>query len=134
MKVPLVDLKEAIQRVPEFKVHIPLCVDTAHKQSEAIFGLTREETAAIKTYTASCEVHKLVNIALRSQQYKNIEPWFAFLKLFHTAINKLNAQKGSFCRGENEDWSDSYTVGSIVTWVSETVFLHFLAYHPKSSL
>lgn len=64
-----------------------------------------------------CNVYKLVNIALRTQEFKNIQPWFAYLKLFHTATNKLQIKKGYFCRGEIGNWGHSYKVGSTVTWV-----------------
>ena len=120
MKVPLVDLKTAIQHVSESE-KILRCLKISYNFSQAKFGLTYEETAAIKSYTAECLVYTCVNIALRSKEYKNIKPWFAFLKLFHTGINKLDAQKRVFCRGERDPWQSTlYTVGDIVDWVSET--------------
>jgi len=121
----LVGLKEAILNVPDFKKTIPYCVIDAYSSTTAMSGLTHDEAAAIKTYTAECEVYPFLNTALRTEQPKHIEPWFAYLKLFHIAINKQPLGTGPFCRGENGDWSKPYKVGSVVTWVCEIKFLLF---------
>ncbi len=117
----MVGVKEAILNVPDFKKTIPYCVIDAYSSTTAMSGLTHDEAAAIKTYTAECEVYRFLNTALRSEQPKHIEPWFAYLKLFHIGINKQPLGAGPFCRGENGDWSKTYKVGSVVTWVCEII-------------
>jgi hypothetical protein len=117
----LVGVKEAILNVPEFKKTIPSCVTNAYSSTTSISGLTHDEAAAIKTYTDACDVYPFLNTALRTEQPKRIEPWFAYLKLFHIGINKLPFGTGPFCRGENGPYGSSYKVGSVVTWVCEII-------------
>ena len=118
LKVPSVKLEEAIRKVPNFTKHMPSCVSAASMSSIPKFGLRKEEVAVIKTYTAECEIYRTLNQALRTEQLKSIEPWFAYLKLFHMAVNKLPSNKASLCRGENGDRSHLYKIGFTVTWVS----------------
>ncbi|CAF4738502.1 unnamed protein product, partial [Rotaria sp. Silwood2] len=72
MKASTLAVKAAIQHVPDFATHVPSCVDFSIASSSAKIGLTKEDVAAIKTYTAECPVYKLLNTALRSEQLKNI--------------------------------------------------------------
>jgi hypothetical protein len=118
MKYPLVYVKKALRAVPDFHLGLPGCVETAYDHSIAKHGLTRDEAAAIRIYTAQCDVYRQLNAALRSQQLTNIKPWFQYLKLFQTAIEKLSPPSQLFCRGEPVDSSDGLAVGSTVTWVS----------------
>ncbi|CAF3377879.1 unnamed protein product [Rotaria sp. Silwood1] len=121
MQVPTLPIKEAFRRVPNFAKFMPSCLTSAIYESNQKNGLAKEEVAAIKAYTAQCDVYKLLNQALRSEQLKNIQPWFSYLKLFHMAISKLKPKKGYYCRGENIDQSSKYQVGSIITWVREAM-------------
>ncbi|CAF3331923.1 unnamed protein product [Rotaria sp. Silwood2] len=116
MKASTLAVKAAIQHVPDFATHVPSCVDFSIASSSAKIGLTKEDVAAIKTYTAECPVYKLLNTALRSEQLKNIEPWFPYLKLLHIAISKLHPKKGTYCRGIGGNLSSLYPVGSTVIW------------------
>ncbi|CAF0903961.1 unnamed protein product [Rotaria sordida] len=122
MKVPNLSLKEAIRRVPDFSTVLPSCVDSSIVSSSAKKGLTKEDAAAIRLYTIECPVYKLLNAALRTEELKNIEPWFPYLKLFNIAISKLTPKKGTYCRGINGNLNSLYPVGSIVTWIIE-IFL-----------
>lgn len=107
--------------MPEFFKSLPSCAVDSIQKSQAQKGLTKEEVAAIKTYTAECPIYKLLNQALRTEQLKMIEPWFSYLKLFDMALGKLPAKKGKYCRGENGDRSHFYTVGSTMTWVCSKI-------------
>ncbi|CAF3531623.1 unnamed protein product [Rotaria sordida] len=131
MKVPNLSLKEAIRRVPDFSTVLPSCVDLSIVSSSAKKGLTKEDAAAIRLYTIECPVYKLLNAALRTEELKNIEPWFPYLKLFNIAISKLTPKKGTYCRGINGNLNSLYPVGSIVTWIIE-IFL-ILAVLPTTS-
>ncbi|CAF0845184.1 unnamed protein product [Rotaria sordida] len=121
MKVPNLSLKEAIRRVPDFSTVLPSCVDSSIVSSSAKKGLTKEDAAAIRLYTIECPVYKLLNAALRTEELKNIEPWFPYLKLFNIAISKLTPKKGTYCRGINGNLNSLYPVGSIVTWVCKVI-------------
>ena len=118
MKYPLVYVKTALRDVPDFSFGLPGCVNRAYDLSMAKHGLTREEAAAIRIYTAQCDVYSSLNAALRSQQLTQIQPWFHYLKLFQTAIEKLRPPSQLFCRGEAVDSSDALVVDSTVTWVN----------------
>jgi hypothetical protein len=93
-------------------------IDDAYKKYNATYGLTEDESAAITIYTAN-SVYPSVNRALRTESLEEIRPWLAYLKLFHTGSIKLSTKKRTFCRGEDTNWIDSYSIGSIVTWVSQ---------------
>ncbi|CAF3360510.1 unnamed protein product [Rotaria sp. Silwood1] len=121
MKVPTLPLKAAIQHVPDFTTLVPSCVDSSIASSSAKSGLTKEDVAAIKTYTAECAVYRLLNTALRSEQLTNIEPWFPFLKLLHIALTKVHPKKGTYCRGIGGNLSPFYPVGSTVIWVCKII-------------
>lgn len=118
MKYPLVYVKTALRSVPDFIFGLPGCVERAYDLSIAKYGLTREEAAAIRIYTAQCDVYRSLNAALRSQQQTKIRPWFHYLKLFQTAIEKLRLPNQLFCRGEPVDSSDALAEGSVITWVN----------------
>jgi hypothetical protein len=51
--------------------------------------LTLDESAAIYLYTMSTPFFSRLNIALRAENRHELKPWFAFLKLFMTALEKL---------------------------------------------
>jgi hypothetical protein len=116
LSAPSLDLKTALSCVPDL-IFAESAVDVVYKNSKPTFELTKEEVAAVTIYTSN-EIYQTVNRALRTEELANIQPWFAYLKLFHTAINKLSPQKHTFCRGESNNWIDSYGIGSILTLVN----------------
>ena len=117
MSVPKVSLMDAVD--PK-RGHITWsasnCVQKISIDATAMLGLTKEEVATIKAYTADCLYYDL-NKALRTEKYTSIEPWFAYLKLFQLALTKLKTNAGTFCRGETRKWTVTYKPGEIITWV-----------------
>ncbi|UJR36332.1 hypothetical protein I4U23_029060 [Adineta vaga] len=120
MKAPLITLMEALVRVSQSNMNMQTCASSIYQSTQPTLELTREEVAAIKVYTASCQIYFTVNQALRTETYINIEPWFAYLKLFHTALIKLKPIAGSYCRGETISRYGDYKIGDIITWVRKT--------------
>lgn len=118
LQVPLTSFRETLSNVSNLILQTSLCIDSIWLKSLATETLTRDEAAAVRLYTASCPIYRLLNAALRSGQMSEIQPWFSYLKLFHTAINKLKDKSRLFCRGENIDSSRWLSEGSIVTWVT----------------
>ena len=119
MKVPTLPLQDAVKHLPIIdSINTQSCASKSFMASSSKGGLTKDEAAAIRTYTSACRVYQILNEALRSEQSKNIEPWLSYLKLFHLALNKIHAKKGSYCRGIRGRLNHLYPVGSIVTWVS----------------
>ena len=126
MRVPLVSFSEALRHVSHLDHQLSVCIDKIWYKSTAKAVLTRDEVAAVKMYTATCHIYRLLNVALRSGQMPEIRPWFSYLKLFHTAIDKLKENRHSFCRGENIDSSQLLSEGSIVTWVRSIIAQSFV--------
>ncbi|CAF1651913.1 unnamed protein product, partial [Adineta ricciae] len=133
MSVPTVSLMDAVTPKPG---HITWsasnCVQEIIFNATATLGLTSEEVATIKAYTANC-LYFTLNSALRTEKYFSIEPWFPYLKLFQLALTKLNATEGTFCRGESRKWS--WAVTSLSSDLSACVrFLSGPTHSPSGTL
>ena len=61
--------------------------------------LTKDERAILHLYTMQPLVSHLLNEALRNDNREYLLPWFSFLKLFLTALWKLNAVERTVWRG-----------------------------------
>lgn len=61
--------------------------------------LTWDESAAIYLYSMPTIFFTKLNEAIRAENRTNLEPWFPFLKLFMTALEKLPSIKVSVWRG-----------------------------------
>lgn len=86
--------------------------------------LSQTEVAAITAYTMD-EIHMPLNAALRSQNSKNIQPWFPYLKIFHNAVKKLPTTDQLLCLRDYTNWIASEQPGSIITWVnSSSSYIH----------
>ncbi len=114
----LVTLKEALKPFTDVDSWLEQTVNKSYSTAPDVVGMTRDESAAIKVYTAGYGTSYPLNKALRSEQLDQIQPWLSYLKLLHIAIMKLPAQKGRYCRGERENRSGSYVIGSDMSWVS----------------
>jgi hypothetical protein len=85
----------------------------------SIRNLTIEESAAIYLYAE--ELHKptlnsALNQALRSRNESMIEPWFGFLKLFNTALEKLPTVSRTIWRGMHIDIAKSLRENEVIIW------------------
>jgi hypothetical protein len=111
-------LKTALECFPDYKHLVVNAVEHVSEYHIESSKLTKDESAAIRLYTGSW-VYEGVNGALRTQGLAEIQPWFAYLKIFHNTIKKLTSQNVTYCRGEKGNWIDSYDIGSNVTLVSK---------------
>ncbi|CAF1056983.1 unnamed protein product [Adineta steineri] len=59
-----------------------------------------------------------LNEALRAQNQNDLEPWFAYLKLFITALEKLPSTEKTIWRGVSGDVGSIFDDGDIHTWWS----------------
>jgi len=78
-------------------------------------------------------LYRLLNETLRSKNRRAAKPWFGYLKVFDTALDKLPTVRKSILRGMNGDFSHMYKKDGILTWwsvsscsVSMTVAQQFL--------
>lgn len=99
-------------------------------------NLDQDESAAIFLYTMGTDFYKKLNDALRRNEMEELRPWFLYLKLFHTALNKLPCQKLRVWRGIGGLLSCTYTKDRQITWMavsSASKDLHVLqSFLPKS--
>ena len=97
-------------------------IDSAYERYDRTLKLTKDESAAITLYTYN-SVYVPLNRALRTEEPAKIRPWFGYLRLLHTALQKLPPVNRTFCRGESTDWTKSYNVGSSITMVNQSFLL-----------
>jgi hypothetical protein len=84
-------------------------------------GLTQDESAAIHLYTmqfsSGDSLYSILNRTLRTEQRDFLIPWFRFLKLFITALFKLESIRATVWRGiRGEDLSGKYPTGRKFAW------------------
>ncbi|CAF0787677.1 unnamed protein product [Adineta steineri] len=122
-KYPLVSLKDALVSVSP-KVNglardIKEAYDHCHFPSE--HDLTKDEAAAVFLYTLEAgeySFYAILNRALRDEERRKLTPWFSYLKLFDTALEKLPTVKKCIWRGVPQDVSQDYVEGTVKTWWS----------------
>ncbi|CAF0723626.1 unnamed protein product [Adineta steineri] len=82
-------------------------------------GLTRDESAAVYLYTMEWgenSFYQVLNRALRAEDRSALKPWFAYLKLFDVAVQKLPTVRKNLWRGVSKDITRNYKKGDEFTW------------------
>ncbi|CAF0873591.1 unnamed protein product [Adineta steineri] len=119
---PLLTLEEALSSFSNFfvdlKQNIWIAKCNCKNPSD---GLTQDESAAIHLYTMEFKsgdsLYKVLNRLLRTEKRDHLVPWFKFLKLFITALLKLNPVSATVWRGvRGEDLSLQYPTGRQFAW------------------
>jgi hypothetical protein len=80
--------------------------------------LTWDESAAIYLYSMPIPFYRRLNEALRAEDRHALQPWFAFLKLFITALQRLPSTKKTVWRGVSGDVGTVFDDGDVHTWWS----------------
>ena len=118
---PLLPLHEALQPIlsqfDKLDVFRQIAMDKCHFPSE--HGLTRDESAAIYLYTmewGDSSLYRVINRALRAEDRTILVPWFAYLKLFDTAVKKLPTVRQNLWRGVTDYISGDFKEGDEFTW------------------
>lgn len=101
---PILSLEEALEPVQSLFVNL---VDNIRVANERCYypnkdGLTKNESASIYLYTmewSNNSFYRVLNAAIRIQDRSTIKKWFAFLKLFDTALKTLPILKQNVWRG-----------------------------------
>ncbi|CAF1650221.1 unnamed protein product [Rotaria magnacalcarata] len=107
----LVSLEEAVKPLEKLIKNIQAYVWTATGNcEEPKDGLTPDERSAIYLYTMEC-MYREVNAALRSEQRQTLTPYFSYLKLFLTALWKLDSVRDVIWRGVKGNLADQYPAG-----------------------
>ena len=122
---PLVSLDEAIAPLVPIIANIAGKIQIAKKRAASpADGLTSDESAAIILYTMEWPRHEeslyfILNSILRSEDRDSLKPWFLYLKLILTGLNKLPSIPGrTYFRGVKRNLSDVYLPGdnNVVWW------------------
>jgi hypothetical protein len=82
-------------------------------------GLTRDESAAVYLYTMEWgdnSFYQVINRALRAEDRSSLKPWFAYLKLFDTAAQKLPTVRKNLWRGVATNIANNFKKGDEFTW------------------
>lgn len=119
---PEVPLEIAMEQLKDVLPRIMGYVQIAKARCEhPADGLTSDESASIYLYTMEAVgVYKKLNQILEKNQLSLLTPWFLFLRLFHTALEKLPSQRRSVWRSVNGDITTQnqgdFTDGKLFTW------------------
>lgn len=120
--MPLVPLEIAVKPLVEL---LPDVEDHANRAKERCQnpadGLTIDESASIMLYTMSWKpleqcLYNALNATLRSKNRNKLEPWFLYLKLFFTALERLPSIHRTIYRGIKSDVHEDYATGKSVVW------------------
>jgi hypothetical protein len=83
-------------------------------------NLTQDESAAIYLYTMETDLYIKLNNALRMDMIEKVKPWFLYLKLFYTALNKLPSTKAHIWRGVKGNIKSQCTKNTHFIWSGVT--------------
>lgn len=121
-KKPLVSLEEAVKPLVGIVADVQRKAFIARRsRRRPVDGLTLEESASIVLYTMEWPpfdkcLYFALNESLRDKQRENLKPWFLYLKLFLTALNKLPSVSCNVFRGVKKNLIDEYQLNSSVIW------------------
>jgi hypothetical protein len=109
-------LEEAVKSVALYVPGVEAYADKAKEQCKKNTELTLGESAAVYLYTMPTLFHSRLNDKLRAENRDELEPWFAFLKLFITALGKLPSLATTVWRGVASDISRDFFENIEQTW------------------
>ena len=120
---PLLSLEEACTPISHFFSDLEESISVAKQNCQYLQmdALTLDERAAVQLYTMEFEIgpslYVILNQILRSENRRKLHAWFKFLKLFMTALYKIESRRGTVWRGvRNVDLSAVYTTGKQFAW------------------
>ncbi|CAF4005984.1 unnamed protein product [Adineta steineri] len=122
-EMPLVPLEEAVTPLISILREIQDYAYVAKQRCESVppDSLTQDESASIMLYSMEWEPHEkclyfALNAALRTEDRRELKPWFSYLKLILTALEKLPSTRCNVFRGVNLDLTNQYTEGKTFVW------------------
>jgi hypothetical protein len=117
--LPILSLEEAIEKIIPLVPGIVEYVSAAKKNCNRNSNLlTCSESAAVYLYTMPTPLFSCLNSTLRTEHRHLLKPWFAFLKLFITALKKLPSTKATVWRGVNYDDTLTFVDNDLHIWWS----------------
>jgi hypothetical protein len=117
--LPLLTLEEATETLIPLVPDVIYYVSTAKNEcNRNTTLLTWDESAAIYLYSMPIPFFSLLNDTLRAENRHALQPWFAFLKLFITALMRLPSTKKTVWRGVSGDVGTVFDDGDVHIWWS----------------
>jgi hypothetical protein len=116
--VQLMSLEDTVESIVPFVPNVKSDADKAKIHCRKNTPLTINESAAIYLYTMSTSFYPKLNEALRSENLHTLRPWFAFLKLFITAISKLPSRQMKVWRGVADNIGADFVDNDLHIWWS----------------
>ena len=114
-----VSLEEAVKKIIPFVGDVSKYVqDAKQKCNQNSALITWDESAAIYLYTMSIPLFSRLNETLRTENRHALKPWFAFLKLFLSALDKLPSSTVTVWRAVAGDIGSSIIINKENTWWS----------------
>jgi hypothetical protein len=112
-------LEEAVEKIDPFVNDSVKYVDEAKRKCNRNTNiLTRDESAAIYLYTMPTFFFSCLNNILRAGNRYALKPWFAFLKLLISALEKLPSTVATVWRGVAGDVDTCYVEDDVKVWWS----------------
>ncbi len=106
----IMTLENAVEKIVPFVNGIANYVYDAKKScNRNSIILTWDESAAIYLYTMATPFFSCLNVTLRAKNRHELKPWFAFLKLFISALKKLPSLEDTVWRAVAGD-ADYFSV------------------------
>ncbi|CAF0941816.1 unnamed protein product [Adineta steineri] len=122
-EMPIVPLEEAVAPLVSILPQIQDYAYVAKQRCESVppDDLTQDESASIMLYSMEWEPHEkclyfALNATLRTEDRRKLKPWFSYLKLILTALEKLPSTRCYVFRGVNLNLSEQYTEGRTFVW------------------
>ncbi|CAF1569914.1 unnamed protein product [Adineta steineri] len=122
-EMPIVSLEEAVAPLVSILPKVQNYAYVAKERCESVPSddLTQDESASIMLYSMEWEPHDkclyfALNAALRTEDRRKLKPWFLYLKLILTALEKLPSTRCHVFRGVNLDLSNQYAKGKKFVW------------------
>lgn len=122
-QVSLVTLEEAIEPLIDFIPHVKDMVKLVKEKCEKMKNnLSIDESASIMLYTIECmpkenSFYYIFNRILYSNNQIELIPWYSYLKLISTSLQKLSKLSNRiFYRGIKDDVKNQSTLDKIFLW------------------
>ena len=116
---PSMTLEEASEKLAPFIDNLANYVaDAKRKCNQYSTNLTWDESAAIYLYSMPISFFSRLNETLRAENRDALKPWFAFLKLFVAALEKLPSLEITVWRGFVSDVGFSLFENDLQIWWS----------------
>ncbi len=122
LDAPLLGFGDAIGPVAKLLAGLEPLIKRSHdfarkaREQSATGRLDEHEIAALYLYTTESRFYRALNAALRDRDRKKATPYFAYLRLFFSAVSKLPPHKESLYRSVAADLRAQYPKGKTITW------------------